>query len=209
MFSNAYQTGSQGVEIYNPSMNIKDLKHIKLCNSNSTDEKLYDKTIRGFVYPLDSSNSAIISPDPAGKSLTLGLIQSFFVLQLKLSQDKEFSFEIVVLNADKQKRRLHFSTVFRKIEKTDLHLQFPLNKSEFQEWKNFVIDVKTLFEFYYSTMKFQSIASFHIKSYCNIRKIFTLPALSNGKNIIPQTYDFTFGTNQSTNMVKLIIFLLI
>lgn len=121
-------------------------------------------------------------------------------MKIDYQKSKSVSFEIVVTDERRRRRRLHFSSKFRSLELTELHAQLPLEPTLLKNWTNFVLDLP-----YITSKTFKSeyvtIDSMMFKETSAIRKIFTLPRLTfhsiNGQPTIPSTFDFPIGM-QST-----------
>eukprot|EP00830_Metopus_es_P004841 TRINITY_DN14463_c0_g1_i1.p1 TRINITY_DN14463_c0_g1~~TRINITY_DN14463_c0_g1_i1.p1 ORF type:complete len:124 (-),score=10.38 TRINITY_DN14463_c0_g1_i1:136-507(-) len=68
------------------------LKHVKVVGSVP---KVFDKEVKGYIFSIDTASSAKIQI-PKEEKISLGLIQPYLVLQVLLSDEKQFSLELVV-----------------------------------------------------------------------------------------------------------------
>lgn len=200
MFESFYQDGDNGIEIFSSSGKLPG----KGWKISSTIHRVYDRTIKGFVYLLDkplSSNMII----PENNNNTLSIKQRYFIIQLRYNNLKSFTFEIIILDSNKQRYRLHISSNFKEIEIKVFHIQIPF-QLEYKEnyWYNYIIDLKMICENYFH-IQYKSIDSISIQPSCRIRKIFTLPSLNLSPNFIcPTTFDFPTGTLVHTQVISLL-----
>jgi len=132
--------------------------------------KVYDKSVRGYVYNCEwGPTSRMQLPD---ERKSLGLLQPFLVLQIHLSEEKSFSFELQVSDVA-TRRRLLFSTSFRAPLITPLHGRIPLGGVARGVWLNLVLDLEGLVMHSFGT-KFARLDSIALGSSCKLRRICTL-----------------------------------
>ena len=210
MFSNVYQNGDNGIEVFSPSGN-DPFRHIKLVNENHI-HKVYERTVKGYVVSMEreSSTTALICPKQQKDSLEIH--QSLLILQLRLlGMASPFSLELVVHDSKRQRKRLHFSTSFKDIHVNSLHVSLPWKQPRHDLFTNVVIDMMQLVHQSSNGVdEFVSLDSFIIHPCCQLRRIFTLPrkylmsGLSGGLSTslieIPAKYDFISGVNSRTWM---------
>jgi hypothetical protein len=210
MFSNVYQNGDNGIEVFSPSGN-DPFRHIKLVNENHI-HKVYERTVKGYVVSMEreSSTTALICPKLQKDSLDIH--QSLLILQLRLlGMASPFSLELVVHDSRRQRKRLHFSTSFKDIHVNSLHVSLPWKQPRHDLFTNVVIDMMQLVHQSSNGVdEFVSLDSFIIHPCCQLRRIFTLPrkylvsGLSGGLSTslieIPAKYDFISGVNSRTWM---------
>lgn len=198
MFSHAFQGAGLGVEIFSSSG--KDPAKLWKCTRNV--HRVYDRTVKGFVFLLEKGMSTQMSIPPEPSREVLGLTQPVLVLQLRLSPSKHVSFEIIVLDNKGTRRRMHLSSTFREFECNDLHIQIPLCFEKEERWVNLVLDLDAIIGSCFRGLKFQSILFISIKPVCRVRKIFTLYQESpNERMSIPAIHAFPAGTSY-TNLVS-------
>jgi hypothetical protein len=191
VFSATYQTGSKPVEVLYPG----GTEPLKNFDTTGPVYREYDRTSKGFVFQVANSSSALLS-----KSMPLGLVQRLLVIQLKAVDKKPFSLELVVTDTKRQRLRLHFATTFRNVECNELHVQLPLKVEPFLRWNNLIVDLPEILARTTSGFKIVSLDSIRIKPYCAIRRIFTLPFITQ-LNEIPSSVEFLPGTDRSENEV--------
>jgi hypothetical protein len=202
MFSHAFQGGGLGVEIFSSSG--KDPAKLWKCTRNV--HRVYDRTVKGFVFLLEKgmSTEMCIPPEGAAGREGLGLVQPVLVLQLRLSPGKHVSLEIIVLDSKGARRRMHLSSTFREFDCNDLHIQIPLCFEKEERWANLVLDLDAILGSCFRGLRFHSILYISIKPVCRVRKIFTLYQASQQDRIsIPAMYEFPAGTSY-TNLVRLL-----
>ena len=172
MFSNAFQEGSQGVELLsnsgtNPSLGWKISANI---------HRVYDKSSKGFIYLLDKPKSATLQlQHPNG----LGLIQRFLIFQLKVSHLQPLNLEIIFVDQKQLRRRIHVSSSFSQFESHELHAQVPFSfVADDAAWISLVMDLELLSRTCFTNCYFTSLDYICIRPNCKVRKIFTLPSSS-------------------------------
>jgi len=169
MFERRFQGGTS-VEILSSSgrdplesWRISSKKHVK---------KIYAKDVRGFIFECGGySQGKMVLPGSERESL--GLIQPFLVLQVQLSNFNPFSLAISMRGASKTKHRVILSTNFKDISITPLHVQLPLTIVKRGIWLNLCLDLESIMTRTFKT-NFRCLDSIEIRSYCQIRRIFTM-----------------------------------
>eukprot|EP01038_Epipyxis_sp_PR26KG_P016340 gene16340-22261_t len=199
MFSSQYQLGDSGIEIFSPSGNdpfkIFKLNHAGTSNNNI--QKVYDRNIKGYMLSIPKASALTNIQCPNSSRESLGIIQPFFVLQCQLL-GQGFNLEIVVLDQQQSRKRLHFSTNFKEFDATALHTRIPwIDHNINGKWMNVLLDLSTLVPICFKGSQFSSVDSFTIRPVCNIRKIFTLP-----HNSIIITDTFVGNNNQLSRLIS-------
>lgn len=205
MFSHAFQGGGLGVEVFSSS----GKNPAQLWKVTRNVHRVYDRTVKGFVFLLEKgvSTSMSIPSDPSRE--TLGLVQPLLVLQLRLSPSKHTSLELILLDDKGNRRRMHLSSTFRELECNDLHVQIPLRFEKEDRWVNLILDLDAIIGNCFRGYKFQSILYICLKPVCRVRKIFTLYQVDKRVRInIPAIYSFPAGTNY-VDMVRMELHMLL
>eukprot|EP00466_Bigelowiella_natans_P016563 jgi/Bigna1/72353/fgenesh1_pg.19_\ len=170
MFERRFQGGAS-VEIFSPSgryplqgWSISHKKHVK---------KMYEKEVKGFVFECGGSAKASMKL-PGNEKESLGLVQPFVALQLQLFR-LPFSFSLVLIlrGRGKTKHRIILSTNFKDISVTPLHVQLPMSIVKRGVWLNLVVDLQDIMLKTFKT-EFRCLDALEIRSYCKIRRIFTM-----------------------------------
>lgn len=191
MFSHTFQGGGLGVEVFSSS----GKEPAKLWKCTQHIHRVYDRTVKGFVYLLEKGATTQMSIPADPSRDTLGLVHPILVLQLRLQSGKHVGVELIVLDDKGNKRRLHLSSTFREIVCNELHVQFPLNFESDERWMNVVLDLDGLVRSCYRGFRFHGIAYIALKPVCRVRKVFTLYQSDRNSRIsIPAMYDFPSGT---------------
>jgi hypothetical protein len=190
MFSHHFQQGGLGVELFSSS----GKNPVKEWKVTQNVHRVYDKTVKGFVYLLDKGSTTQMSIPPDSKE-SLGILQPLLVLQIRLQHGKHFGFELIVIDDRNQRRRMYFSTIFRDFESNDFHVQIPLELNNHDGWNNLVIDMNSIVSTCSRGSRFHSLEYVCVKPVCRIRKIFSLPSSADGKVRIPATFEFPSGTD--------------
>ncbi|XP_013987794.1 protein CFAP20DC [Salmo salar] len=171
MFKNEYQGGA-AVEIF--SAQGKDpVAKWKLCGGKSAINKEFDKEVKSFVYSLEGSSQAIKMQMPKDGKMALGLVQRFLVLQVNVSQCKDFSTELVITDLGHLKRRLYLSTVHKEFSATPLHARIPLGLKR-NIWCNMCIDLVSFTSELFKGAGFLSLDGITVSASCKLRRIFTM-----------------------------------
>ncbi|XP_055768284.1 uncharacterized protein C3orf67 homolog isoform X2 [Salvelinus fontinalis] len=171
MFKNEYQGGA-AVEIF--SAQGKDpVAKWKLCGGKSAINKEFDKEVKSFVYSLEGSSQAIKMQMPKDGKMALGLVQRFLVLQVNVSQCKDFSTELVITDLGHLKRRLYLSTVHKEFSATPLHARIPLGVKR-NVWCNMCIDLVSFTSELFKGVGFLSLDGITVSASCKLRRIFTM-----------------------------------
>ncbi|XP_038821394.1 uncharacterized protein C3orf67 homolog [Salvelinus namaycush] len=171
MFKNEYQGGA-AVEIF--SAQGKDpVAKWKLCGGKSAINKEFDKEVKSFVYSLEGSSQAIKMQMPKDGKMALGLVQRFLVLQVNVSQCKDFSTELVITDLGHLKRRLYLSTVHKEFSATPLHARIPLGLKR-NVWCNMCIDLVSFTSELFKGAGFLSLDGITVSASCKLRRIFTM-----------------------------------
>uniref|UniRef100_A0A8C7UN73 CFAP20 domain containing n=1 Tax=Oncorhynchus mykiss TaxID=8022 RepID=A0A8C7UN73_ONCMY len=171
MFKNEYQGGA-AVEIF--SAQGKDpVAKWKLCGGKSAINKEFDKEVKSFVYSLEGSSQAIKMQMPKDGKMSLGLVQRFLVLQVNVSQCKDFSTELVITDLGHLKRRLYLSTVHKEFSATPLHARIPFGLKR-NVWCNMCIDLVSFTSELFKGAGFLSLDGITVSASCKLRRIFTM-----------------------------------
>ena len=172
MFGQTYQGGSS-VEVFSPvgrdptaRWRLSSQKHIR---------KKYDKEVKGFIYDIGGSTQAKMAL-PRDDRGTLGLVQPFLVLQLKLPLTRAFSFEICIRGVKSSRpSRILMSTSFKDASVTSLHMQLPLKIVRRGVWTNLVVDMASLADAIFG-FPFRSLDSLAVRGNCKLRRVVTVRA---------------------------------
>ena len=119
-----------------------------------------------------SHASTLMQIPPTPSKQTLGLTQSFLVLQLRLLAKKSLTIEINILSLkDKRQRyRLHLSNKFRSVEVHQMHAQIPLTPLLATDaWTHLIVDVAHLTSYFFKNRDFGSIDSISLHTGCRLR----------------------------------------
>jgi hypothetical protein len=195
MFHDAFQSGNSGVEIFSPTGKTPS-KGWKISPSIS---KVYDRTVKGFVFLIDKSNNATMQIPSTNKE-TLGLTQRYLVFQIRCFANKPITIEIATLNKHDHRTRLHLSSKFREVDCNSLHAQLPLTISYPDRWVNFVIDLIETTKECFGVSDYSSIDSICLHSSCRVRKIFTLPTIDIVNFECPSAFEYPIGTEYYTQV---------
>lgn len=188
MFAHAYQSGSKGVELVSPSGTEKGCS---LLGSNVS--RVYDRGIKGYLFQVARGSGGIQCP--ASVKDTLAVTQPLLVLQIQTCVDQKVTVEVVILDQERLRHRLVFSSSFRHAESNQLHVQLPWTWSGVEpgNWCNLVLDLDDLTRRFFRA-EFSSLDSFCIRPVCLIRKVFTLPSSAFGRGMetfpVPPLFDF-------------------
>ncbi len=88
-------TDHQIIEILTPH-GTTSLKNAKIFGGSVS--KTYDKQLKGYFYPLDSSSSSGAKIQfPKDEKAGLGLTFPFLVLQILIPSGKQFGFEVSIM----------------------------------------------------------------------------------------------------------------
>ena len=105
--------------------------------------KLYERSIRGFVYSVDPKQQLNCPVNNSKDSL--GLQQPFLCFQMNLcGEHLQINVEVIVKDSLKRKRRIIFSTSFQKIMANELHCQIPFRIEYPQNWHTLIFDIGTV-----------------------------------------------------------------
>lgn len=198
MFSQTFQGGYSGVEIFSPSGNDP----LKVFKTSGSVTKIYDRGVKGFVLALEKDGTASSATCPSSKN-SLGIVQPLLIVQLQIDSTKPFSIEIVVSDKAKQRKRLHFSTSIRSIECNELHVRLPWEVAD-AEWCNVVFNLAEITHRFFRNSEFSMLESFTIRPVCKVRKIFSLPLSRENLQVedisvlIPASFNFPTGVPSST-----------
>ena len=202
MFSLTYQ-GKYGVEVLSSAGKDPLKPQLKLAKANGTVIREYDRTTRGYVFAMEKPSTITCIQCPASTRQSLGLTQKYLILQIKPILNNDFSFQISFLGNDNLRRRLHFSSKFKKIDfSNDLSAQLPINIDRFEgKWGNIILDMDDLANNCFRDATYASIDSVIIHPSCRMRKIFTLPTYNDNINSVPTNFEFLKGTIKAENKV--------
>ncbi|XP_062419763.1 uncharacterized protein C3orf67 homolog isoform X2 [Pungitius pungitius] len=176
MFRTNYQGGAV-VEVF--SGQGKDpVAKWKLCGGPSDIHKEYNREVKGFVYCLEGRSRPVKMQMPENAKSSLGLLQRFLVLQVKIPQFKDFSVELVITDLEHLKRRLHISTVHKELSATLLHARIPFVGLKRSIWSNLCIDLESFSgELFKGFLTLDAITLF---ATCKVRRIFTMKTEPSG-----------------------------
>jgi hypothetical protein len=197
MFSQVFQGGSNGVEIFSPSGT--DPYKIMLLFNESAITKTYDRNIKGYYVAMEQESTVTKVQCPKKHNTSLGITQPVLCFQLQFIDNKNFSIECAILDDQNQRRRLHFSTNFRELDSNALHVRIPWSKdySGFEgKWVTVCINLEDICRRSFKNVAYRTLESFIIHPACRIRKIFSLPAQSLETAplvTIPTSFDFPIG----------------
>eukprot|EP01035_Chromulina_nebulosa_P025667 gene25667-33516_t len=180
------------------------LKNIFQLDGNHSHgpQRIYDRDIKGFCIQLSKSGHSFRC------ERSLGILHTLLVLQLQLfSQDHSaaiFSLEVTIMDKQKQRRRLHFSTNFSHATSNAaanvLHAKIPWMAAS-PDWANVVLNLPSLVSMYFgAAVEFASLETFSLSPCCKIRKVFCLPSgsISSEAIHIPGQVDFPSGCGRQT-----------
>lgn len=201
MFSNVFQGGASGVEIFTSTG--KD--PLKLWKISSGCSKCYDRTVKGFVYFIDKPSTSTMEIPQTNKE-SLGISQSILVFQLRCYNNKPFTLEVTVLDQNSNRLRLHISTKFHNFEANTLHAQLPLMILYPDRWCNLIFDLKELTDNCFKPSKFVSIESITIHPSSRIRKVFTLLTCDSINFDCPSNFSYPLGTEYYDQVRSLFLF---
>ena len=88
-------------------------------------KKIFDKSARGYVFHLGGGRGTALKL-PRERRTVLGLTHRFFVVQLRVPDGGPFTLELDFLDAARRRRRLVFSSAFKAVDRTELHVKVPL-----------------------------------------------------------------------------------
>ncbi|XP_054586634.2 protein CFAP20DC isoform X2 [Nothobranchius furzeri] len=205
MFRNSYQGGAV-FDIF--SGQGKDpVAKWKLSGGPSAIHKEYNKEVKGFVYCLEGSSQTVKMQMPENTKMSLGLIQRFLVLQVNIPRCHDFSIELVITDLEHLKRRLHFSTVHKKLAATPLHARIPLTEMNFDNWCTLCIDLMSLSGELFKG--FSTLDAITLFATCKLRRIFTMkkdPGTTSEDGVylmdmIPNNFRFPPDVIQATHVV--------
>ncbi|XP_061779561.1 protein CFAP20DC isoform X3 [Nerophis lumbriciformis] len=178
MFKHNYQGGAV-VEVF--SGQGKDpVARWKLFGGQSSIQKEYDKEVKGFVYCLDGSCKSVKMQMPGNGKMTLGLLQRFLAIQVKIPPDKDFSMELVVTDVGHLKRRLYLSTVHKDLSATLWHAKIPLSGVKRNIWTTLFVDLGSFTRELFKAAGFLSLDGITLFASCSVRRIFTVKAEPSG-----------------------------
>ncbi|GIQ86995.1 uncharacterised protein C3orf67 [Kipferlia bialata] len=87
-------------------------------------EKAFDKTVRTYVCNV---NGGVGTKMTLPKKGSLALRQPMLTFQLLIPRGKAFSFDLAILDTQKARRRIHFSSAFRVVKRSPLAAHLPLH----------------------------------------------------------------------------------
>ena len=182
MFSSFYQEGIMGVEILTPVGTGKDGagKFVgNVCRE-------YERKIKGYMYLMGKESAGTSIHVPGTRGVTLGIRQSFLVMQMSTFETMNMSLDIAILDSLQRKYRMQFSNRFKKFVVNDLHAQIPWTIDSLKnDWFQIVFDLSKLATCCFGAT-FCSLDSFTLKPAMKVRNIFSLPSLAD--------YDFSENT---------------
>ena len=197
MFSQHFQLGDNGVEVFSASGKSPG-KCWKIVGGV---HRVYDRTVKGFVFLIDKGIGTSLQC-PENNKDTLGLTQPIFILQIRCSVSKPFGVELTVCDRKGERHRMHFSSKFRSLDRNELHTQLPLTLSSKDKWNNLIFDFNYLIPLLFSAEEYQSIESICIYPSCRIRKIITLPHIDISNPVLPEIYQFASPTEYETQVLN-------
>ena len=155
------------VEVFNANVTANSKKNYKIIGEKI---RVYDEYIQSYFYSLDKSSSKIIAPKSEKSSLNI--TTSLISLQLLLSNEKPFSFEIVVSDQSKFRKKLFFSTSIKQLLKNSLNVRIPINFLERDRWIHMNINVQSILNNCFLGSYFTCIDSITLFPFCFVRTIF-------------------------------------
>lgn len=190
MFSHVFQNGEAGVEIFSASGKSPGSG----WKVSSTIHRVYDRTVKGFVYLIDKPSTATMQI-PENNRDHLGLTQRYLIVQMRPSSAKIFTLEINLLERGGQRHRFHLSSKFRQFEIKALHAQIPVDLQTSEAvWLNVILDLTSLCSNFFKT-SYASVESICIHPCCRVRKVFTLPQIDITDTFLcPPLFEFPSGT---------------
>ena len=137
-FDNVFQGGAS-VDVFGAS-GSNPLDKWKVSGAGV--QKVYDKSVRGYVLRCDGDRPSIRMPKDERRSL--GLVQPYLVLQVNVPAAKPFALELSVSDTAKARRRVLLSTSFREPVRTPLHTRLPLSALHRDVWVDLTFDLVDL-----------------------------------------------------------------
>ncbi|XP_029683282.1 protein CFAP20DC [Takifugu rubripes] len=188
MFKNKYQGGSV-FELFSGRGN-NPVAHWKLCGGSAAIRREYNKEVNGWVYCLEGSSHLVKMQLPENPKQSLGLSQRLLVLQVNVPQGKGFSIEITISDKEKQKKRLHFSTVYKGLSVNLFHAKIPLTGLQ-NNWSVLLIDLESLAGELFKGIS--TLDAISLYASCQIRRIFTMKSAASADgetmvSLIPCSY---------------------
>ncbi|KAK6473959.1 hypothetical protein HHUSO_G26085 [Huso huso] len=216
MFKNEYQ-GGPFVEIF--SAQGKDpVAKWKLCGSQSSICKDFDKEVKSFVYVLEGSSQTNRMQLPKDSKMALGLIQRYLILQTFVPLGKDFSTELMITDLGNIKRRLYLSTIHKELSATPLHAKVPLSSIKRNIWCNICIDLVSFTSEIFKGTAFLSLDGIIVSASCKLRKVFTMklqpqdtadeydpynPPANGPIDLIPRSCQFTTDVPHVTQIINM------
>ena len=167
MFQHAYQSGT-AVEL------VSSQDKNPLWKISGKTNKIFDKSVKGYVVTLDSASQKLSLPSNERQSLAL--VQPYFVFQGFISHSQPFSIELGIIDTSSQKRRLIFSSASKEFALTPLHARIPNSSFLRNSWVNLSIDIVSFVNYCFPGNTFRSLENILINSFCKIRKVYTMRA---------------------------------
>ncbi|KAJ1441061.1 hypothetical protein B484DRAFT_476522 [Ochromonadaceae sp. CCMP2298] len=202
MFSQTYQNGEYGIEIFSPSGN-DPFKLCKLANESNI-QKVYDRDVKGYMVSMEESSSTSMQW-PRSPKASLGITQPLLVVQLQSS--RSFSLELILLDSAHQRRRFHLSTSFKEVHSDNLHVRLPWTQIDRHLWCNAALNLAHLVAAHSPpSVCFKSLDSFTLHPVCRVRKIFSLPLTYLGDVytglLVPPKFDFPPGVEANCCLIN-------
>jgi hypothetical protein len=196
MFAKVYQSGENGVEIFSPAGSGDPLKIFQITNESMILRE-YDRGVKGNILIMENESATTKIMCPKSHP-SLHITQPLLCFQLFLFEGKSFSLECSILDQNRQRKRLHFSSNFREKECSNpLHSKLPWPK-KFQHllfeghWFTFILNLQELSQQCFTNSQYQALESFTIHPACKIRKIFSLPMSAVSGNVVTVSPAFEF-----------------
>lgn len=167
MFQHAYQSGT-AVEL------VSSQDKNPLWKISGKTNKIFDKSVKGYVLSLDTASQKLSLPSNERQSLAL--VQPYFVFQGFISHSQPFSIELGIIDTSSQKRRLIFSSAAKEFALTPLHARIPNSSFIRNSWVNLSIDLVSFVNYCFPGNTFRSLENILINSFCKIRRVYTMRA---------------------------------
>eukprot|EP01022_Parablepharisma_sp_SALTPOND_P014533 TRINITY_DN1987_c0_g1_i1.p1 TRINITY_DN1987_c0_g1~~TRINITY_DN1987_c0_g1_i1.p1 ORF type:complete len:697 (+),score=20.59 TRINITY_DN1987_c0_g1_i1:1693-3783(+) len=162
-------------------------------NAKGAVVKTYDKQLRGYIYPMDTSSSCKMQ-FPKEDKVGLSLSQPFLVLQALIPLGKQFNFEVTLTDIHKvilgqkcaqTRRRLMFTTNVKEIAINPLHTRVPLLNLQRNIWLNLQIDLKNYCQTCFKGTIYRTLEMVTLMPFCKVRRVFvtTYPIEEDTENL--------------------------
>eukprot|EP00742_Colponemidia_sp_Colp-10_P003627 GILJ01003861.1.p1 GENE.GILJ01003861.1~~GILJ01003861.1.p1 ORF type:complete len:847 (+),score=73.44 GILJ01003861.1:39-2543(+) len=207
MFESAYQ-GGPAFEIFS----TQGSNPVALWKVTAGIQKVLDKTVKGYVYSIDGTQSRMQLPKDEKKGL--GLVQPHLIFQIYLPVGRPLTLEVGVSDSGKTRRRLLFSSAFKETVSTPLHARIPIHVIRRGTWLNLALDMVSLVSQNFRGNTYRSVDFIAVGGVCKLRRIFSmrdapldtsdddmiygLERLHSHFEPIPRAHEFPVGVNSIT-----------